>query len=116
MRAETGPIGGNLSHEFQVLANTGESTLYYDKELESLDTESLDPDKLQSYYAAVDDQHNDQDCPIPKEDLKISKGIEVGHIFYFGTKYSEKLNAYVQDKMVKEFLSIWDHMVLVFQD
>ena len=97
LRAETGPIGGNLSHEFQVLANTGESTLYYDKELESLDTESLDPDKLQSYYAAVDDQHNDQDCPIPKEDLKVSKGIEVGHIFYFGTKYSEKLNAYVQD-------------------
>ena len=97
LRAETGPIGGNLSHEFQVLANTGESTLYYDKELESLDTESLDPDKLQSYYAAVDDQHNDQECPIPKEDLKISKGIEVGHIFYFGTKYSEKLNAYVQD-------------------
>ena len=97
LRAETGPIGGNLSHEFQVLANTGESTLYYDKELESLDTESLDPDKLQSYYAAVDDQHNDQDCPIPKKDLKISKGIEVGHIFYFGTKYSEKLNAYVQD-------------------
>ena len=97
LRAETGPIGGNLSHEFQVLANTGESTLYYDKELESLDTESLDPDKLQSYYAAVDDQHNDQDCPIQKKDLKISKGIEVGHIFYFGTKYSEKLNAYVQD-------------------
>ncbi len=97
LRAETGPIGGNLSHEFQVLANTGESTLYYDKELESLDTESLDPEKLQSYYAAVDDQHNDQDCPIPKKDLKISKGIEVGHIFYFGTKYSEKLNAYVQD-------------------
>ena len=97
LRAETGPIGGNLSHEFQVLANTGESTLYYDKELESLDTESLDPDKLQSYYAAVDDQHNDQDCPISKENLKISKGIEVGHIFYFGTKYSDKLNAYVQD-------------------
>ena len=97
LRAETGPIGGNLSHEFQVLANTGESTLYYDRELESLDTESLDPDKLQSYYAAVDDQHNDQDCPIPIKDLKISKGIEVGHIFYFGTKYSEKLNAYVQD-------------------
>jgi len=98
LRAETGPIGGNLSHEFQILANTGESTLYYDKQLESLDPESLDSDKLQSYYAAVDDQHNDQDCPIPKKDLKISKGIEVGHIFYFGTKYSEKLNAYVQDQ------------------
>ncbi len=97
LRAETGPIGGNLSHEFQVLANTGESTLYYDKELESLDSKSVDPDKLQSYYAAVDDKHSDKDCPIPKKDLKISKGIEVGHIFYFGTKYSEKLNAYVQD-------------------
>ncbi len=98
LRAETGPIGGNLSHEFQILANTGESTLYYDKELESLDTESLDPDKLQSYYAAVDDQHDENNCPIAKENLKISKGIEVGHVFYFGTKYSEKLNAYVQDK------------------
>ena len=98
LRAETGPIGGNLSHEFQILANTGESTLYYDKELESLDPESLDPDKLQSYYAAVDDQHDENNCPIAKENLKISKGIEVGHVFYFGTKYSEKLNAYVQDK------------------
>ena len=98
LRAETGPIGGNLSHEFQILANTGESTLYYDKELESLDPENVDPDKLQSYYAAVDDQHDQSTCPIPKEDLKISKGIEVGHIFYFGTKYSEKLNAYVQDQ------------------
>ena len=98
LRAETGPIGGNLSHEFQVLANTGESTLYYDKELESLDPESLDADKLQSYYAAVDDQHDKNNCPIPEANLKISKGIEVGHVFYFGTKYSEKLNAYVQDK------------------
>ncbi len=98
LRAETGPIGGNLSHEFQILANTGESTLYYDKKLESLDPENLDSDKLQSYYAAVDDQHDENNCPIKKEDLKISKGIEVGHIFYFGTKYSEKLNAYVQDQ------------------
>ncbi len=98
LRAETGPIGGNLSHEFQILANTGESTLYYDKELESLNPENLDPDKLQSFYAAVDDQHDKNNCPIAKENLKISKGIEVGHIFYFGTKYSEKLNAYVQDQ------------------
>ena len=98
LRAETGPIGGNLSHEFQILANTGESTLYYDKELESLDPESLNPDKLQSYYATVDDQHDENNCPISKKNLKISKGIEVGHIFYFGTKYSEKLNAYVQDQ------------------
>ncbi len=98
LRAETGPIGGNLSHEFQILAKTGESTLYYDKKLESLNPENIDPNELQSFYAAVDDQHNENDCPIDKKDLKISKGIEVGHIFYFGTKYSEKLNAFIQDK------------------
>ena len=98
LRAETGPIGGNLSHEFQILANTGESTLYYDKKLESLNPENIDPNELQSFYAAVDDQHDDKICPIDKENLKISKGIEVGHIFYFGTKYSEKLNAFIQDK------------------
>ncbi len=98
LRAETGPIGGNLSHEFQILAKTGESTLYYDKKLESLNPEHIDPYELQSFYAAVDDQHDENTCPISKDDLKISKGIEVGHIFYFGTKYSEKLNALVQDQ------------------
>ncbi len=97
LRAETGPIGGSLSHEFQILAKTGESTLYYDKKLETLNKENLDIQKLQSYYAAVDNLHNENDCPISKEQLKISKGIEVGHIFYFGTKYSEKLGAFVQN-------------------
>tara|TARA_B100000029_G_scaffold401173_1_gene400329 strand:+ start:2344 stop:3645 length:1302 start_codon:yes stop_codon:yes gene_type:complete len=98
LRAQTGPIGGDLSHEFQILAQTGESTLYYDEELESLDPQKIDSDKLQSYYAAVDDLHDEDKCPIDKDKLKISKGIEVGHIFYFGTKYSEKLGAFVQDK------------------
>ena len=97
LRAETGPIGGNLSHEFQILAKTGESTLYYDKDLEKVDTKNIEPKKLQNYYAAVDDLHNPNDCPISEDQLKISKGIEVGHIFYFGTKYSEKLGAYIQD-------------------
>ena len=101
LRAETGPIGGNLSHEFQILAKTGESTLYYDKKLETLNPETIDPNELQSFYAAVDDQHDNDKCPISEDDLKISKGIEVGHIFYFGTKYSEKLNAYVQDQSGK---------------
>ena len=101
LRAETGPIGGNLSHEFQILANTGESTLYYDQKLEKLNPEKIDPNELQSIYAAVDDQHDEKNCPIPSKELKVSKGIEVGHIFYFGTKYSEKLNAYVQDKSGK---------------
>ena len=98
LRAETGQIGGDLSHEFQILAKTGESTLYYDKELETLDPEIINPEKLQSYYAAVDDLHDNKNCPIDQNQLKVSKGIEVGHIFYFGTKYSEKLRAYVQDK------------------
>ena len=98
LRANTGPIGGNLSHEFQILASTGESTLYYDKNLEKIDPDSIETEKLQSYYAAVDHLHKESECPIPKEQLKISKGIEVGHIFYFGTKYSEKLGAFVQNK------------------
>jgi len=98
LRAETGPIGGDLSHEFQILAQTGESTLYYDKDLEKIDPETINPDKLQSYYAAVDNLHDEKTCSIPKDQLKISKGIEVGHIFYFGTKYSEKLSAFVQNK------------------
>ena len=97
LRANAGPIGGNLSHEFQILANTGESKLYYDKELEKIDQENIEPEKLQSYYAAVDDLHDEKNCPIPKDQLKISRGIEVGHIFYFGTKYSEKLGAFVQN-------------------
>jgi len=98
LKADSGPIGGNLSHEFQILAKTGESKLFYDKELEKINPESINIKKLQSYYAAVDDLHNEEKCPIPSEQLKISKGIEVGHIFYFGTKYSEKLGAYVQNK------------------
>ena len=97
LRAETGPIGGNLSHEFQILAKTGESTLYYDKELEKINPDQIEPKKLQNYYAAVDNLHDKKNCPISEDQLKISKGIEVGHIFYFGTKYSEKLGAYVQD-------------------
>ena len=97
LRADTGPIGGNLSHEFQILANTGESTLYYDKALENINPDKIEPQKLQTYYAAVDDLHDKDNCPISEDQLKISKGIEVGHIFYFGTKYSEKLGAYVQD-------------------
>ena len=102
LRAETGPIGGNLSHEFQILAKTGESTLYYDKDFEKIDPETFNPDKLQSYYAAVDDLHDEKNCPISKEQQKISKGIEVGHIFYFGTKYSEKLSAFVQNNKGKK--------------
>ena len=102
LRADTGPIGGNLSHEFQILAKTGESTLYYDKDFENINLKNINPIKLQSYYAAVDDLHDSKKCPINSDQLKISKGIEVGHIFYFGTKYSEKLGAFVQNSEGKK--------------
>ena len=98
LRAESGAIGGNLSHEFQILAKTGESTLYYDKELENIDPSKADIDQLKNFYAAVDEKHDPNNCPIDKDQMKTSRGIEVGHIFYFGTKYSEKLGAYVQSK------------------
>tara|TARA_Y100000590_G_scaffold407105_1_gene497029 strand:+ start:2117 stop:3418 length:1302 start_codon:yes stop_codon:yes gene_type:complete len=98
LKADSGVIGGNLSHEFQILAKTGESTLYYDKALEKINPAEANIEELQKYYAAVDEEHNEKKCPINSSQLKISKGIEVGHIFYFGKKYSEKLGAFVQTK------------------
>ena len=97
VRAETGPIGGNLSHEFHILANTGESTLYYDERfIEYLNNEDIE--NLKCVYAVADDMHNITDCPIPKEQVKISKGIEIGHIFYFGDKYSKPMKANILSK------------------
>ncbi len=97
MRAETGPIGGDLSHEFQVLAETGESAAYYDAAFEDIDFLSgdLDIDQLMSLYAATDDQHNPDACPVPADRLRSGRGIEVGHIFFFGTKYSDTMEAKV---------------------
>jgi len=97
VRAETGPIGGNLSHEFHILANTGESILYYDSKFMEL-LENEDIESLKSIYAVADDMHNPESCPIPKEQLKISKGIEIGHIFYFGDKYSKPMKANITFK------------------
>lgn len=97
VRAKTGQIGGNLSHEFHILANTGESTLYYDSKFMEL-LENEDIESLKSIYAVADDMHNPESCPIPKEQLKISKGIEIGHIFYFGDKYSKPMKANITFK------------------
>ncbi len=109
VRADAGAIGGDLSHEFQILADTGESTLYYDKGIESFDLASLTGDiddetvaKLQSYYAMEEEKHDADNCPVPVEGLKTAKGIEVGHIFYFGTKYSESMGAKVAGPDGKE--------------
>jgi prolyl-tRNA synthetase len=94
VRAETGAIGGDLSHEFHIVAQTGESALYYDARLEDLmkqSDEEVDVDEIMNIYAAADDMHKPETCPIPAERLKQARGIEIGHIFYFGTKYSEAL-------------------------
>jgi prolyl-tRNA synthetase len=93
--ADSGEIGGNLCHEFQILASTGESIIHYDKALEKLDgTESFD--YITSLYAAAAEKHNEDECVAFKEKLTSSKAIEVGHIFYYGTKYTKPLNALVQ--------------------
>ncbi|MGL9717184.1 MAG: proline--tRNA ligase [Wolbachia sp.] len=94
VRADTGPIGGNLSHEFHILASTGESILYYDNKFSEL-LESEDIESLKSIYAVADDMHDPKTCPIPQKQLNVSKGIEIGHIFYFGDKYSKPMNAKV---------------------
>lgn len=105
MEAESGPIGGDMSHEFQILAETGESQIFCDKKLLDFDVLStgvdydsdLQPlvDRWTSLYAATDDKHEAAKCPVPENQLVAARGIEVGHIFYFGTKYSKPLNCVV---------------------
>lgn len=95
VRADTGAIGGNLSHEFQIVAPTGESTIFYDGKFDSLSAEEMTFEVASNLYAAADEMHKEDDCPISSSDLKTARGIEIGHIFYFGTKYSEPLGAKV---------------------
>ena len=107
MQAESGAIGGDYSHEFIVLADTGESAVYCDRAW--LDTDplalgidyeaDLQPivDEWTRLYAATDDKHDPAGCPVPEDALYQGRGIEVGHIFYFGTKYSKAMGATVTD-------------------
>ena len=105
MKAESGPIGGDMSHEFIILAETGESAVFCDKAWLDLDIlgnapgydQDLDPffAKHTSIYAATEEKHDAAACPLPAERLASARGIEVGHIFYFGTKYSKPLGAVV---------------------
>jgi prolyl-tRNA synthetase len=107
MRADTGPIGGDLSHEFIVLADTGESAVFCDKRLVDMtpppkDTDfdgDLQPiiDQFTSHYAATDDMHDAEqfEGDVAEQDRVSARGIEVGHIFYFGVKYSEPMKALV---------------------
>lgn len=94
--ADPGAIGGDMSHEFQIVAPTGESRLYYDKTIDDLNKQNVtNYEIMKNYYAAADDRHVPGDCPIPEENLRYVTGIEIGHIFYFGTKYSDPLGAKV---------------------
>jgi prolyl-tRNA synthetase len=101
VHADPGAIGGNMSHEFHILADTGESDVYFDAAFEGYTTEQmLAADlnlvtELESLYAAADEKHDAANCPIPADRLRQRKGIEVGHIFYFGTKYSAPMGANV---------------------
>ena len=97
MRADSGPIGGDMSFEFQILAQTGESEVFYDAAFEEIDfsADDLDVEHLKTLYAAADDLHDPTRCAVPLDRLRTGRGIEVGHIFYFGTKYSKSMNATV---------------------
>lgn len=95
VRAETGPIGGDLSHEFHIVAQTGESALYYEEKLEDLMEQVQDPgvvDALMNVYAAADDLHDPSNVPEDCGPIKQARGIEVGHVFYFGEKYARALD------------------------
>ena len=110
MRADTGPIGGDASHEFLVLADTGESGVFFDGALHDMDWSSVNIDfdnvdavaKLVSdyttRYAATDEKHDQAEFEerVPEAKRMSGRGIEVGHIFFFGTKYSEPLGCEVQ--------------------
>jgi prolyl-tRNA synthetase len=108
MQADTGPIGGDLSHEFIVLAPTGESDVFYHTNWEasrSLDVDADDAEALQAFvsgltadYAATDEKRDPVREAAAGAALKQSRGIEVGHIFYFGTKYSKSMGMTVQGK------------------
>lgn len=98
MRADTGQIGGDLSHEFHILAPTGESGVFYDSAFEtgdSLTAQDIERfyEKMTNIYAATDEKHDEQAwANIPADRRREGRGIEVGQIFYFGTKYSQAMN------------------------
>jgi prolyl-tRNA synthetase len=108
MRAETGPIGGDLSHEFIILAETGESAVFCHKDLVELPVPPADVDyggdltpyvaQRTALYAATEDVHEPKrfETEVPADKRLSARGIEVGQVFYFGTKYSEPMGARVQ--------------------
>ena len=113
MAADTGPIGGDLSHEFVILAETGESLIYADKNIFEInsnkynfDDQSLNKmrDDYTKIYAVTDEKFNEAEFnkKVKKENQMKTKGIEVGHIFYFSDKYSKPMNCLIDDKNGKK--------------
>ena len=109
MAADTGPIGGDLSHEFVILAETGESQIYADKKIFEIDLNQYKFDETSlkkmredysNIYAVTDEKYKKDEfnTNVKKENQMITKGIEVGHIFYFGDKYSRPMNCLIDDK------------------
>ncbi|SEP01136.1 prolyl-tRNA synthetase [Salinihabitans flavidus] len=110
MRADSGPIGGDDTHEFLVLAETGESEVFYDSVITDLKFGDRDIDydsheqcqavmeEFTGRYARTDETHDEAafEAQVPQERRRTARGIEVGQIFYFGTKYSEPMGATVQ--------------------
>ena len=106
MAADTGPIGGNLSHEFIILAETGESKIYTDKRIFELNSEGTKLEKksleelrkkYEKFYSVTDEKFDKKEFEkqVDEKNRLKTKGIEVGHIFYFGDKYSKPMGASV---------------------
>jgi len=122
MAADTGPIGGNLSHEFIILADTGESKIYTDKRIFDVDYSSTElkktslqklRDNYENFYSVTDEKFNKEEFEkkVSSEYRVNTKGIEVGHIFYFGDKYSKPMNASVDYNGKKNFVKMGSYGV-----
>ena len=109
MKADTGPIGGDLSHEFIVIADTGESEVYVEEQLLNFegslaninynDDLQEEVNKFTSFYAATEEKHDESNFENDKNTLIKTRGIEVGHIFHFGQKYSLPMRATISDNV-----------------
>lgn len=104
VNADSGAIGGSLSHEFQVIAETGESAVFYDAKFDDIRAGKLrmTGEEMRGLYAAADEQHKADACPLPKEQLREARGIEVGHVFYLGNKYTTAMGVTVAGPDGKE--------------
>ena len=113
MAADTGPIGGDLSHEFIILAETGESQIFADKRIFEINLDKYDfsdsslskmRKDFTDIYAVTDEKFDEKkfNKEVDKKNQIKTKGIEVGHIFYFGDKYSKPMNCLIDDKSGKK--------------